>query len=306
MKEFKKILVTGGAGFCGSHFVDMCLEKGIQVVNYDAMKTGSMPEFGPDRVHPLYEFKQVDLSIDDYEIPYDVEAVVHLAAETHVDRSLSDPLSFINSNITGTYNLLNKMKSKNIRFHLVSTDEVYGDSTGSSEASTEDSPIVSSSPYSASKAASEQLTMAWARTYGLDCTITRGCNTIGARQNKEKLFPKFIDNAQKRYPLPVYGDGTAMRQYMHVSDHVDGIFTVLTKADTCRVYNLCSDQHYSINEIVAFLKQHYPTITVTDRENRPGHDMLYNISNASIKRDLEWETKINGVDILVKSFEELR
>jgi dTDP-glucose 4,6-dehydratase len=301
-----KILVTGGAGFIGSHFADMCLEKGIRVVNYDAMKIGSMSEFGPDKIHPLYEFKQVDLAIDNYEIPYDVDAVVHLAAETHVDRSLSDPLSFINSNITGTYNLLNKMKGRNIRFHLVSTDEVYGDTIGNNCPSKETDMILSSSPYSASKAASEQLVISWGRTYNLDYTITRGCNTIGKRQNKEKLFPKFIWNAQNGIELPVYDGGGAVREYIHVTDHVQAIFDVLTKADSKNIYNVSSGFSASVNDVVNFLRKYYPNLRITDRESRAGHDMKYCISSDKIYNHLSWEPKFQNIEIFETAYNELR
>jgi dTDP-glucose 4,6-dehydratase len=169
-EPMEKILVTGGAGFIGSHFVDQCLNKGIEVINYDAMKIGSLPEHGPDKIHPLYGFEKIDIVKDLYQLPNNIDTIVHFAAETHVDRSLSDPNSFVESNIIGTYNLIQKCIGSNIRFHLVSTDEVYGDTINNIEPSKEEDQIISSSPYSASKAASEQLVMAWGRTYDLNHT----------------------------------------------------------------------------------------------------------------------------------------
>jgi len=300
-----KILVTGGAGFIGSHFVDLCLSNNIEVVNYDAMMIGSMPEFGPGRIHPLYKFKQVDLASSKYEIPHDIDALVHFAAQTHVDRSVSDPTSFIESNINGTYNLLRKCPEK-IRFHLVSTDEVYGDTIGNNYPSKETDMILSSSPYSASKAASEQLVISWGRTYNLDYTITRGCNTIGKRQNKEKLFPKFIWNAQNGIELPVYDGGSAVREYIHVTDHAQAIFDVLTKADSKNIYNISSGFSASVNDVVNFLRKYYPNLSITDRESRAGHDMKYCISSDKIYNHLSWEPKFQNIEIFETAYNELK
>lgn len=188
MREFKKILVTGGAGFIGSYFVDLCLEKGISVINIDALKTGSMLERGPGKKHPLYHFLPFDVANPALIIPDDIEAIVHFAAETHVDRSVVEPFSFVSTNIVGTYNLLDKIVGKNIWFHLISTDEVYGDVVDKEFASKESDPIHSSSPYSATKAASEQLVIAYGRTYGINYTISRGCNTVGGGKTKKNFY----------------------------------------------------------------------------------------------------------------------
>jgi len=305
MRDFKKILVTGGAGFIGSHFVDLCLSKDISVINFDALKTGSMLKHGPSKKHKLYRFAPTDISSPSLIIPDDVEAIVHFAAETHVDRSVTNPFSFVSSNVVGTYNLLDKIVGKNIWFHLISTDEVYGDVIDKNEASKETDPIHSSSPYSATKAASEQLVIAYGRTYNLNFTITRGCNTIGARQNEEKLLPKFIHNAKNYLPLPVYGDGKAIRQYMHVTDHAEAVLKVLLEAESDSVWNVCADISYSINDIVDILKEQYPNLTITDKENRPGHDLKYNIDNSKLKNILKWQPKITGKEIVLKSISEL-
>ena len=305
MREFKKILVTGGAGFIGSYFVDLCLEKGISVINVDALKTGSMLEHGPGKKHPLYHFLPFDVANPALIIPDDVEAIVHFAAETHVDRSVVEPFSFVSTNVVGTYNLLDKIVGKNIWFHLISTDEVYGDVVDKEFASKESDPIHSSSPYSATKAASEQLVIAYGRTYGINYTISRGCNTVGGRQNKEKLLPKFISNAKHNLPLPVYGDGKAIRQYIHVSDHANAVLEILTQAESDSVWNVCADISYSINNIVDILKETYSDITITDKENRPGHDLKYNIDNSKIKNILGWEPKVKGKDIILQSIKEL-
>jgi len=305
MREFKKILVTGGAGFIGSYFVDLCLEKGISVINVDALKTGSMLEHGPGKKHPLYHFLPFDVANPALIIPDDVEAIVHFAAETHVDRSVIEPFSFVSTNVVGTYNLLDKIVGKNIWFHLISTDEVYGDVVDKKFASKESDPIHSSSPYSATKAASEQLVIAYGRTYGINYTISRGCNTVGGRQNKEKLLPKFISNAKHNLPLPVYGDGKAIRQYIHASDHANAVLEILTQAESDSVWNVCADISYSINNIVDILKETYSDITITDKENRPGHDLKYNIDNSKIKNILGWEPKVKGKDIILQSIKEL-
>jgi dTDP-glucose 4,6-dehydratase len=305
MREFKKILVTGGAGFIGSYFVDLCLEKGISVINIDALKTGSMLEHGPGKKHPLYHFLPFDVANPALIIPDDVEAIVHFAAETHVDRSVVEPFSFVSTNVVGTYNLLDKIVGKNIWFHLISTDEVYGDVVDKEFASKESDPIHSSSPYSATKAASEQLVIAYGRTYGINYTISRGCNTVGGRQNKEKLLSKFICNAKHNLPLPVYGDGKAIRQYIHASDHANAVLEILTQAESDSVWNVCADISYSINNIVDILKETYSDITITDKENRPGHDLKYNIDNSKIKNILGWEPKVKGKDIILQSIKEL-
>jgi len=305
MREFKKILVTGGAGFIGSYFVDLCLEKGISVINVDALKTGSMLEHGPGKKHPLYHFLPFDVANPALIIPDDIEAIVHFAAETHVDRSVIEPFSFVSTNVVGTYNLLDKIVGKNIWFHLISTDEVYGDVVDKEFASKESDPIHSSSPYSATKAASEQLVIAYGRTYGINYTISRGCNTVGGRQNKEKLLPKFISNAKHNLPLPVYGDGKAIRQYIHASDHANAVLEILTQAESDSVWNVCADISYSINNIVDILKETYSDITITDKENRPGHDLKYNIDNSKIKNILGWEPKVKGKDIILQSIKEL-
>jgi len=305
MREFKKILVTGGAGFIGSYFVDLCLEKGISVINVDALKTGSMLEHGPGKKHPLYHFLPFDVANPALIIPDDIEAIVHFAAETHVDRSVIEPFSFVSTNVVGTYNLLDKIVGKNIWFHLISTDEVYGDVVDKKFASKESDPIHSSSPYSATKAASEQLVIAYGRTYGINYTISRGCNTVGGRQNKEKLLPKFISNAKHNLPLPVYGDGKAIRQYIHASDHANAVLEILTQAESDSVWNVCADISYSINNIVDILKETYSDITITDKENRPGHDLKYNIDNSKIKNILGWEPKVKGKDIILQSIKEL-
>ena len=305
MREFKKILVTGGAGFIGSYFVDLCLEKGISVINVDALKTGSMLEHGPGKKHPLYHFLPFDVANPALIIPDDIEAIVHFVAETHVDRSVIEPFSFVSTNVVGTYNLLDKIVGKNIWFHLISTDEVYGDVVDKKFASKESDPIHSSSPYSATKAASEQLVIAYGRTYGINYTISRGCNTVGGRQNKEKLLPKFISNAKHNLPLPVYGDGKAIRQYIHASDHANAVLEILTQAESDSVWNVCADISYSINNIVDILKETYSDITITDKENRPGHDLKYNIDNSKIKNILGWEPKVKGKDIILQSIKEL-
>lgn len=305
MREFKKILVTGGAGFIGSYFVDLCLEKGISVINVDALKTGSMLEHGPGKKHPLYHFLPFDVANPALIIPDDIEAIVHFAAETHVDRSVVEPFSFVSTNVVGTYNLLDKIVGKNIWFHLISTDEVYGDVVDKEFASKESDPIHSSSPYSATKAASEQLVIAYGRTYGINYTISRGCNTVGGRQNKEKLLPKFISNAKHNLPLPVYGDGKAIRQYIHASDHANAVLEILTQAESDSVWNVCADISYSINNIVDILKETYSDIIITDKENRPGHDLKYNIDNSKIKNILGWEPKVKGKEIILQSIKEL-
>lgn len=305
VRNFKSVLVTGGAGFIGSHFVDLCLSKGIKVLNYDAMKTGSNPAYGPERQQEGYTFKHIDITKDNYEIPDDIEAVVHFAAETHVDRSIDDAIGFVEANILGTLNLLKKCQGKAIWFHLVSTDEVYGDVFGTINPSVETDMTYPSSPYSASKAGAESLVIAWARTYSLKATITRGCNTIGPRQNPEKLFPKFIQCASEGLPLTVYGDGTAIRQYIHVKDHASAIYTVLTVGVPDGIYNVCSNATYSINQIVDFMKDRFPNLTTTDKEDRLGHDMLYWIDNRRILNSTQWRPKYTGKDVLTTAFDEI-
>jgi len=304
MREFKKILVTGGAGFIGSYFVDLCLNKEISILNLDALKTGGMLEHGPMKKHSNYHFLPFDIANPSLIIPEDIHGIVHFAAETHVDRSVTEPYSFVSSNVLGTYNLLDKIIGKNIWFHLVSTDEVYGDVVHRDAPSKEDDPIHSSSPYSATKAASEQLLISYGRTYNQKYTITRGCNTVGGRQNKEKLLPKFLHNAKNNVPLPVYGDGNAIRQYIHAVDHAEAIFKVLTQGEEQNIYNICADISYSINDIVEVIKEKYPNLKTTDKENRPGHDLKYWQDNSKIT-NLGWQPKVKGKEIITKSLFEL-
>lgn len=302
----RKILVTGGSGFLGSHFVDLCLSRDIEVINYDALFTGSMIEHGPLKGRKNYCFHKIDLSVDNFDIPDDIQAIVHFAAESHVDRSIDFPDNFINSNIIGTFNLLKKCTHKKLRFHLVSTDEVYGDIIGIEGKSTEKSTINASSPYSASKAAAEQLVISWGRTYGLDYTITRGCNTVGGRQYAEKLLPKFVELAERGLPLPVYGDGEATRCYIHVKDHVEAIWEVLTKGRSGEIYNVGSGTSFSINDIVNFLSRYYNNIQISDSESRPGHDLRYDIDFTKIVDELGWSPKITGDQILSSSIKDIQ
>jgi dTDP-glucose 4,6-dehydratase len=291
-----KVVVTGGAGFIGSTYVRYALEKhpDWQVVVLDKLTYAGNRENLED-VRDQIVFKQGDIadSAAALEATESADAVLNFAAESHVDRSLVDPGAFVRTNVEGTLVLLEAVrKNKVARFLHVSTDEVYGDLHGTEKHSLEDDPFRPRSPYSASKAAAEHMVFAHGISHGMDVVVTRGSNTYGPYHYPEKIIPLFITNALEDKPLPIYGDGSAVRDYMHVYDHASGIDQVLKHGISGQAYNLGAREQISglaVAEAVlqALGKPQTLKQFVTDR---PGHDYRYSVDPTKTEA-LGWQRK---------------
>lgn len=294
----KKFLITGGAGFIGSWFVRLAVKKGYDCVVVDALTYAGDPERLRD-VEGFYRFYKID--IRDKEALEEVfkkekpEVVVHFAAESHVDRSILDPSSFITTNIIGTYNLLELAKSYGVeRFVNISTDEVYGDlPLDSEEVFTEDSPLKPNSPYSVSKASADMLGRAYFRTYGLPVITVRPSNNYGPWQYPEKFIPVCILKALKNEPIPIYGTGKNKREWIFVEDCAEGVLKITEEGKIGEVYNLGSGEERENLEVAKSIlrilgKEESLIRFVSDR---PGHDLRYGMSSRKIKEELGFEPK---------------
>jgi dTDP-glucose 4,6-dehydratase len=292
-----KLLITGGLGFIGSNFILHVLSEypDIEVTNVDDQLYGSNPKSLADlEADNRYSF--VRANIADYQrISYQVvgkDAVINFAAETHVDRSLSDPGSFLKSNVLGVFTLLEAVRKKNpdVRLVHVSTDEVYGDITEGSF--TEKDALMPSSPYSASKAASDMFVLAYARTYGLDAMITRCTNNYGPRQFPEKLIPKTIIRAVMSLKVPIYGNGQNVRDWIYVLDHCGAIEKVLNSGIKGQIYNVSAGDEKTnldvVREILRIMGKSEGLIKFV--EDRPGHDVRYSLNSSKIREELGWKT----------------
>ena len=257
------IIITGGAGFIGSNFLSkyVLLFPEIQFVNIDMLTyAGNIEKIDlAARSTPNYHFEQVDIrdieALRAVYAKYNPTDIIHFAAESHVDNSIRNPRLFTEVNILGTQNLLDLHREYNMnRFHYISTDEVYGDIPDSGYF-TEETHIEPSSPYSASKAGGDILVQAYGRTFGLDYTITRCSNNYGAHQNNISLIPLFIDKIQKNEKVPLYGDGSNIRDWLYVEDHCDAIWEVFTRADIGSAYNVGGNNEYTNLEITKILLQ---------------------------------------------------
>lgn len=293
----KNIMVAGGAGFIGSNFVIHMLQKypDYVLVVYDKLTyAGNLDNLLEVSDDPRYHFIRGDIGdaagVKDAIQRYSVDTIINFAAETHVDRSIMDPDAFIKTNVYGTYVLLEAARLHGLdRFHQVSTDEVYGD-VPPSVASDESDNVAPRSPYAASKASGDLMTLAFHTTYGLPVTITRGANNIGPYQYPEKVVPLFATNAIDNLPLPVYGDGRQMRDYQHVSDHCRAVDIVLHEGDIGEVYNVGTGNEME-NLVMAEI-----LLEVLDRPrellrhvtDRPGHDRRYSLKVDKVKA-LGWE-----------------
>jgi dTDP-glucose 4,6-dehydratase len=286
-----RLLVTGGCGFIGSAFVRLALARGAEVVNLDKLTYAGNPanvaEVADD---PRYRFVHADIA-DAAAVEQAIAGctgVVNFAAESHVDRSILEPEHFIRTDVVGTAVLLDAARRAGVeRFLQVSTDEVYGSiPTG---AFRETDPISPSSPYSASKAGGDLQVLAWHRTFGLDAVVTRGSNTFGPRQYPEKLIPLFVTNALDGEPLPVYGDGMQVRDWIHAEDHCEGIWTAMERGDAGEVYNVGGGYEAPNLEITRRI------LELTGRDaslvrhvaDRPGHDRRYALDTTKL-RALGW------------------
>ena len=296
-----KLLVTGGCGFIGSTFVRIALERDAEVVNLDKLTYAGNPANVADVAdEPGYSFVHGDIA--DPTVVADAiagcDAIVNFAAESHVDRSILDPSEFIRTDVQGTATLLAAARAAGVgRFLQVSTDEVYGSiDTGSF---TETDPLMPSSPYSASKAGGDLQVLAWHHTYGMDAVVTRGSNTFGPRQYPEKLIPLFVTNALDGLELPVYGDGMQVRDWIHVTDHCEGIWTVLHHGVAGEVYNVGGGHEQPNIAITRRILE----LTGADEQliryvaDRPGHDRRYSLSTDRL-RTLGWEPRASFEEAL--------
>ena len=308
-----KILVTGGAGFIGSAVVRQAVAQGHCVVNLDALTYAAcLANVASVADDPHYAFEQADIrdrgAVDRILAAHQPDAIMHLAAESHVDRSIDGPGAFIATNVTGTYALLEAARSywetqgkpDNFRFHHVSTDEVYG-SLGPEGKFTEDTPYDPRSPYSASKAASDHLVRAWSETYGLPVVLTNCSNNYGPYHFPEKLIPVVILNALHGRPIPVYGQGENIRDWLYVEDHADALLTVLERGRTGRSYNIGGENEARNIDLVmmicALLDRHRPDSAphaklITYVADRPGHDLRYAIDPTRISQELGWRPSV--------------
>ncbi|TMV08451.1 dTDP-glucose 4,6-dehydratase [Ruegeria sediminis] len=322
-----KILVTGGAGFIGSAVVRLAIARGHQIVNLDALTYAAcLDNVASVADDPNYAFDQTDIrdraGLDRIFSEHAPDAIMHLAAESHVDRSIDGPEDFIQTNITGTYNLLEAARRYWIdrgrpglfRFHHVSTDEVFGSLPNDpAKLFTEDTPYDPRSPYSASKAASDHLVRAWHETYGLPVVLSNCSNNYGPFHFPEKLIPVTILNALAGKPLPIYGDGSNIRDWLYVEDHADALLLVLQKGELGRSYNIGGGNERSNLELVRSLctildeLRPKPEGSYADQisfvADRPGHDARYAIDASRIRQELGWTPAVSLEDGLRKTVE---
>ncbi|HFQ4863304.1 TPA: dTDP-glucose 4,6-dehydratase [Vibrio vulnificus] len=322
-----KILVTGGAGFIGSAVVRHIInDTQDSVVNLDKLTyAGNLESLASVAYSDRYAFEQVDIcdraALDRVFAVHQPDAVMHLAAESHVDRSIDGPAAFIETNIVGTYTLLetarsywstlNSNRKAAFRFHHISTDEVYGDLEGTDDLFTETTSYAPSSPYSASKASSDHLVRAWLRTYGLPTIVTNCSNNYGPYHFPEKLIPLMILNALEGKALPVYGDGMQIRDWLFVEDHARALYKVVTEGVVGETYNIGGHNEKANIEVVkticSLLEELVPNKPqgvaqylelITYVKDRPGHDVRYAIDASKIERELGWkpqETFTSGI-----------
>ncbi|MDE3026980.1 MAG: dTDP-glucose 4,6-dehydratase [Paracoccaceae bacterium] len=308
-----KILVTGGAGFIGSAVVRQAIRDGHSVVNLDALTYAACLENVASVSNaPGYAFEQADIrdraALDRVFQMHQPDAVMHLAAESHVDRSIDGPGAFIETNVTGTYNMLEAAraywmrmgKPAGFRFHHISTDEVFG-TLGATGKFTENTPYAPNSPYSASKAASDHLVRAWAETYGLPVVMTNCSNNYGPFHFPEKLIPVVILNALAGRPIPIYGNGANVRDWLYVEDHADALLTVLTRGVLGRSYNIGGENEARnidlVRMICTILDRLKPATDKYERlitfvTDRPGHDARYAIDPTRIREELGWRPSV--------------
>nr|WP_113867731.1 dTDP-glucose 4,6-dehydratase [Brenneria salicis]NMN92147.1 dTDP-glucose 4,6-dehydratase [Brenneria salicis ATCC 15712 = DSM 30166]RBP61137.1 dTDP-glucose 4,6-dehydratase [Brenneria salicis ATCC 15712 = DSM 30166]RLM28710.1 dTDP-glucose 4,6-dehydratase [Brenneria salicis ATCC 15712 = DSM 30166] len=321
------ILITGGAGFIGSAVVRHIIKNtNDHVLNIDSLTyAGNLESLNEVSTNSRYTFAPIDIcdhaALDEAIISYKPDAIMHLAAESHVDRSIDGPAAFIRTNVVGTYTLLEAAraywstldteKKGTFRFHHISTDEVYGDLQGADDLFIEETPYAPSSPYSASKASSDHLARAWLRTYGLPTIVTNCSNNYGPYHFPEKLIPLVILNAIEGKSLPVYGNGTQIRDWLYVEDHARALYKVLTEGIVGETYNIGGHNEKTnievvekICELLEDLAPDKPTNVAKYKDlivyvkDRPGHDARYAIDAGKISRKLDWrpeETFESGI-----------
>lgn len=317
-----KIIVTGGAGFIGSAVIrEIINNTDHSVLNVDKLTyAGNLSSLSEIESSERYSFAQIDIcdaqAVRALFEAHQPDGVMHLAAESHVDRSIDGPGEFIQTNIVGTYTLLEESrrywmaldeeKKLIFRFHHISTDEVYGDLADTSEMFVEETPYDPSSPYSASKAGSDHLVRAWQRTYGLPVVITNCSNNYGPYHFPEKLIPHIILSALQHKPLPIYGDGSQIRDWLYVDDHARALFKVFSEGKVGETYNIGGHNEKKNIDVVRAICQILAELVplpkssaeisnyeelITFVADRPGHDLRYAIDASKIKRDLNWVPK---------------
>lgn len=315
----QNILITGGAGFIGSNFIRYLqkMRPEVNIINLDALTYAGNPDNLSNLPHPeKYQFIHGDICdhalVEQVFRKNAIDTVVHFAAESHVDRSISDPLRFMQTNIIGTANLLNATVNKwnssqasqktNFRFHHISTDEVFGSLKPDEDAFTEDTPYSPNSPYAASKAASDLVVRSYFQTYNLSVTITNCSNNYGPYQFPEKLIPLVIQNAVRGKTLPIYGDGKQVRDWLYVEDHCDAILKILVKGKVGETYNIGGNNQPCNLEIVekicSLLDEFLPNSPYNPHfklvkfvADRPGHDRRYAMNISKLKNELGWQPK---------------
>jgi len=316
MRTIKNILVTGGAGFIGCNFIRFLLGKAEnisgKIINLDALTyAGNLMSLTDIDTDPRYIFEHGDICnrsyVESVFKKYDIDTVVHFAAESHVDRSIHGPEAFIRTNVMGTFTLLDVARNswkdrKDVLFHHVSTDEVYG-SLGETGYFTETTAYDPRSPYSASKAGSDHLLMAYNHTYGLPVTLSNCSNNYGPYQFPEKLIPIMILNILEKKPLPVYGDGKNIRDWLYVEDHNSAVWTIMKNGKSGETYNIGGENEWEniklldiLIEIVsskAGLNSEDVRNTITYVKDRPGHDRRYAIDCSKLKRELGWKQSVS-------------
>lgn len=292
--KFSKILVTGGRGFIGSHFVEKCLEQNHKVIDIDSMTYASNKQLPWDN-HPNYKLIEEDIASIKHLPPCDV--IVNFAAESHVDNSIESPKIFFESNIRGVFNLLELIRGKiydrPLFFHI-STDEVYGDIRD--YWFTENDKLSPGNPYSATKASAEMLVLSYSKTYNINYIITRSSNNYGPRQYCEKLIPKIIESIQNNKKIPLHGDGSYIRDWIYVKDNIEAIYYILNNSNLDQIYNISANNHFTNLEVV---KQVCSWFDIKDYDkciefvtNRIGQDIRYSISNDKLS-NLGWTPKYN-------------
>ena len=329
--EFKTILVTGCAGFIGSNFVPYFLEKypEYKIINLDLLTyAGDLANLKEVENHSNHIFVEGDIRdralVQELFEKYDIQGVIHFAAESHVDNSIKNPGVFIETNVNGTYTLVDvaknywmekpfvyKEKYKDARFHHISTDEVYG-TLGETGLFTEETPYAPNSPYSASKASSDMIVRSYHHTFGLNTVITNCSNNYGPKQHDEKLIPTIIRNALNGTPIPIYGDGKNIRDWLYVRDHCTGIDLAYHEGKAGETYNIGGrnerDNLYIVNKICEILDEKVPTDKsykelITFVEDRAGHDRRYAIDATKIENELGWRADENFETGILKTIE---
>jgi dTDP-glucose 4,6-dehydratase len=298
------ILVCGGAGFIGSAFIRNYLKNNsdFKILNLDILTIGSnLENLKNIKNNPNYKFLKEDIrnesAIDS--LIKDVDVVVNFAAESHVDRSIANPKPFLETNILGTYSILEAVRKHDKQFIHVSTDEVYGDAKDKASFN-EHSQIKPSNPYAATKAASDHLVTSYYRTYGINCITTRCTNNFGPNQFPEKLIPKTIIRAIKNLKVPLYGDGMQIRSWIYVNDHVQAIESLISKGKSGQVYNITAYEEITnktiVEKILDILGK--PRELIEYVRDRPGHDKRYSIDCSKIENEIDWKHKYDFDDAL--------